>query len=236
VRRRIALIGDFSEAIVAHRAIPIALARSVEDLAADVSWDWLHSSTLSDSVAERLEPYAGIWCVPGSPYQNTAGVLAAIRFARTRPRSFLGTCGGFQHAVIEYAQACWGVAAAHPELDPAAQDAAVARLVCALVDVPGGLRFEAGSRLAAIYGTDTAAEEYHCSYGFNPRYETRLADGPLRVAARDDDGGVRAVELDGHPFFVGTLFQPERAALRGVTPPLVQAFVAAVVNSAGQSD
>jgi CTP synthase (UTP-ammonia lyase) len=236
VRRRIALIGDFSEAIVAHRAIPIALTRSVEALAVDVSWDWLHSSTLSTPLADQLETYAGIWCVPGSPYQNTAGVLEAIRFARTRPRPFLGTCGGFQHAVIEYAEACWGVAAGHPELDPATQDAAVAPLVCALVDVPGGLRFEPGSRLAAIYGTQSATEEYHCSYGFNPRYEARLAGGSLRAAAYDDDGGVRAVELDGHPFFIGTLFQPERAALRGVTPPLVKAFVAAVVGSAGQPD
>ena len=40
---------------------------------------------------------------------------------------------------------------------------------------------------------------------------------------------MRAVELDEHPFFIGTLFQPERAALREQTPPLVTAFVRAVV-------
>jgi len=228
--RRIALIGDYSDAIVAHRAIPSALALSAESLSADVSWDWVHSTALCDPIADQLEPYDGIWCVPGSPYRNTAGVLAAIRFARTRPRPFLGTCGGFQHAVIEYAEACWGVTAGHPELDPSAEDAAVAPLVCALIDVPGGLRFEARSRLAVAYGAESAAEEYHCSYGFNPRYEARLEDSPLRATARDDDGGVRAVELDGHPFFVGTLFQPERVALRGRTPPLVKAFVAAVVG------
>jgi CTP synthase (UTP-ammonia lyase) len=35
-----------------------------------------------------------------------------------------------------------------------------------------------------------------------------------------------AVELpvDVHPFFIGTLFQPERAALRGETPPFVRAL------------
>jgi CTP synthase (UTP-ammonia lyase) len=38
---------------------------------------------------------------------------------------------------------------------------------------------------------------------------------------------VRAVELDGHPFFVATLFQPERAALKGKSAPLVVAFVSA---------
>jgi CTP synthase (UTP-ammonia lyase) len=233
---RIALIGDRSEEIVAHRAIPVALQRAAEALDVNVAWDWLHSSTLRDPLAGQLDGYAGIWCVPGSPYQNTRGVLDAIRFARTRPRPFLGTCGGFQHAVIEYAQAQWGIDAGHAELDPAVRDAVIAPLLCALVDVPGGLRFEAGSQLAGAYGCDSAREEYHCSYGFNAAYESRLSEGPLRVAARDDDGGVRAVELDGHPFFVGTLFQPERAALRGRTPPLVRAFVAVVmVGSARQS-
>jgi CTP synthase (UTP-ammonia lyase) len=38
------------------------------------------------------------------------------------------------------------------------------------------------------------------------------------------------VELRDHPFFIGTLFQPERAALRGETPPLVKAFVEAVAR------
>ncbi|HEY3517054.1 MAG TPA: hypothetical protein VGL98_08400 [Gammaproteobacteria bacterium] len=45
-----------------------------------------------------------------------------------------------------------------------------------------------------------------------------------------DKGSVRAVELAYHPFFIGTLFQPERAALHGQLPPLVRAFVAAVVD------
>jgi CTP synthase (UTP-ammonia lyase) len=47
------------------------------------------------------------------------------------------------------------------------------------------------------------------------------------VTGRDPEGGVRVLELDGHPFFVATLFQPERAALRGEAPPLAVAFVRA---------
>jgi len=58
-------------------------------------------------------------------------------------------------------------------------------------------------------------------------YADRLSDGPLRVNARDDAGDVRAVELDGHPFFFATLYQPERSAFEGSTHPLIAAFVAA---------
>ena len=50
-----------------------------------------------------------------------------------------------------------------------------------------------------------------------------------------ETGEVRAIELDGHPFFVATLFQPERAALKGELAPLVVAFVAAGAAKEGRS-
>jgi CTP synthase (UTP-ammonia lyase) len=74
---------------------------------------------------------------------------------------------------------------------------------------------------------DDAVEGYRCRYGLNPEFLTQLTAGPLRVAAEDRFHEVRAVELDGHPFFVATLFQPERAALKGQIPPLIAAFVRA---------
>ena len=227
--KRIALVGDYNESRVAHRAIPIALELAVNDLRADVTFEWLPSRELQSAAEARLNPYAALWCVPGSPYENAEGVIDAIRFARLRGRPFLGTCGGFQHALLEYAQAVWGIDAMHAETNPEAEDPVIAPLVCSLVDVRGGLKFEQGSRLRTIYGSEVANEEYHCNYGLNPRYALRLQSGPLKIAARDDEGSVRAVELDEHPFFIGTLFQPERAALRDQTPPLVKAFVRAVV-------
>src|SRR5262249_7006323 len=139
--------------------------------------------------------FDGIWCVPASPYANTRGALNAIRFARESGRAFLGTCGGFQHAIMEYAEAVWGVAAAHAEVDSDAVDPVIAPLMCGLVEQSGDLYFERRSRLASIYGVASTSEEYHCRYGLNPRYAERLASGPLRVAARDAAGEVRAVEL-----------------------------------------
>ena len=41
---------------------------------------------------------------------------------------------------------------------------------------------------------------------------------------------MRAIQLKGHPFFVGTLFQPERMALKGEASPIVNALVEAVAD------
>jgi CTP synthase (UTP-ammonia lyase) len=227
VTPRIAIVGDRDPAITAHRGVDASLALMKRDGRAP-AWEWIHTSRLTGDPAELLAGFDGIWCVPGSPYSSTWGALAAIRFAREAPRVFLGTCGGFQHAMLEYAEGVWGVQhAEHAELDPEAADPVIAPLSCGLVEVQGDVVLIPGTRLARIYGAPEASEGYHCNYGLSPRYAERLASGPLRVAATDRAGELRAVELEGHPFYFATLFQPERAGLEGRRHPLIEAFVAA---------
>jgi CTP synthase (UTP-ammonia lyase) len=218
---RIAVIGDYDEAITAHRANPLALAA-----AGNATGEWIHTSKLGNDVPAQLRSFDGVWVVPGSPYANTEGALAAIEFARTSGLPFLGTCGGFQHAMIEYARGVWGVLSpAHAETDPDAEDPVITPLACSLVEARESIHFEAGSELRRIYGKDSTTEEYRCRFGLSPRYAERLSRGDLRVAARDERGDVVGVELTGHPFFVAVLFQPERAGLRGEASPLISAFV-----------
>ena len=225
----VALIGDYNPTVIAHKAIPAALDRAAAEGGFSLNWTWVHTSGLGADVVQDLGAFSAIWCVPASPYANTAGAVAAIRFARETRRPFLGTCGGFQHALLEYAEALWGLSTApHAELDPEAPEPVIAQLDCAVVEATGEVRFAPGSRLAAIYGALRATETYRCRYGLNPRYAAWLEVGPLRVSARDGSGDVRAVELEGHPFFIATLYQPERAVLTGRSHPLIAAYVAAV--------
>ncbi len=86
-----------------------------------------------------------------------------------------------------------------------------------------------GTRLAALYGLREIPATYHCNFGLNPQFETSLEHAAMQVAARDASGEVRAIELRVHPFFVGTLFQPERLALKGQNSPIVDAFVDSAV-------
>jgi CTP synthase (UTP-ammonia lyase) len=228
----IALIGDYNPAVAAHQAIPAALQRAAEDTNLLLTWTWVGTASLGTDVSSDLAPFHALWCVPASPYANTGGAIAAIRFARQTGRPFLGTCGGFQHALLEYAEAVWDVASpSHAELDPNATDPVIAPLSCSLVEASGELRFMPGSRLAAIYGMSGATETYHCRYGLNPRFAARLETGPLRVSARDHAGEIRAVELTSHPFFMATLFQPERAGLAGRSHPLISAFAVSAAQA-----
>ncbi len=219
----LALIGDYNPDVIAHQAIPVALQLAAEALGLKVDLQWV----ATDSVTP-LEGFDGFWCVPASPYRDTEGAVQAIRFAREQQRPFLGTCGGFQHAVLEYARNVLGWAdAEHGELAPQSKRAVIAPLSCALVEATDRVRLVPYTRIAEAYARLDVQEGYRCRYGINPQFLDALLEGDLIAGGHDSAGDLRAVELLGHPFFVATLFQPERAALEGITPPLVIALLKA---------
>lgn len=228
----VGLVGDYSSRVRAHVAIPRALALAAP-AGVGVKAEWVATETLAGDVGPRLTGFDALWCVPASPYASMEGALSAIRFAREGGVPFLGTCGGFQHALIEYARNELGLAAAdHAESNPEATLPLVAPLSCSLVGARGKIALAPGSRVRAVYGTDETTEQYHCNFGFNPQYRALLADSALQVTGVDEAGEVRVLELDGHPFFVATLFQPELSALSGVKHPLVEAFARAASRRA----
>jgi CTP synthase (UTP-ammonia lyase) len=225
---RICQIGDYNPEVIAHQAIPKALALAADR--GDVRPEWLPTE---DAETADLGAYDGFWCVPASPYRSMAGALRAIQFAREADRPYLGTCGGCQHAIIEYARNVLNIAnAGHTEVDPSTSEPVISNLSCALIEASEDLRVVPGSLLHKIYGADSIRETYHCSYGLNPDYLQRLTDGGLCVGVTGPSGEARAFELPSHRFFFATLFQPERSALEGRVHPLIKAFV---IAARGQS-
>ncbi len=213
---RIGLIGDFQDQHKAHSAIPKLLAASG---GAQSAWVPTDSVGSGDALAE----YDGLWCVPGMPYRSAEGVLRAIQYARMSDKPFLGTSAGFQYTILEYARHVLGLSEAdHQRTNPKAALPLISHLDAALAGVKARVHFTGGSRLHQAYRTRESVEEYHCSCGLNPRYRRLMEGAGLLVTAVDDDDEVRAVELDRHPFFVATLFQPE---LRSPSP-LAEALVA----------
>lgn len=222
----IALIGDYDPQVTAHQAIPVALGLVAEHFGQTLQLEWLATDQIhADTPLQRFD---GFWCVPASPYKSEAGALRAIRFAREHQRPFLGTCGGFQHAVLEYSRNVLGWAdAEHGETSPESARAVLTPLTCSLVEAVDGIHLRPGSLIANAYETSEIHEGYRCRYGVNPQFERELLSNRLQAVGHDCSGDLRAIELKGHPFFVATLFQPERAALKGQMPPLVRAFVEA---------
>jgi CTP synthase (UTP-ammonia lyase) len=162
-------------------------------------------------------------------------VLASIRTAREQRIPFLGTCGGLQYALLEYAHAVLGwTDAAHAEEDPLTSRALLAPLRCARIEYHNELRLEPGSRLVREEDSLRAQAAYHCRFGVNPKYLPDLLAAGWRVLAWDEEGLPVAFELETQPCHFGTLYQPEREALTGQVPTVVRAWLEAVVAARGQ--
>lgn len=223
----LALVGDYRASAVAHQAIPLAIERAAQHLGTDVNFRWLATDELGDLSAVRSSD--AVWVVPGSPYKNDEAVFATLRWAREHHRPLLGSCGGFQYAVIEYARNVLGWQdASHAETDEGGR-MVIAPLSCSLVEQRGEVRFAPGSRIAEAYGAQSSDEGYHCNFGVNPAFCEALEGENLRITSWDAAGDVRGIELTDHPFFIATLFQSERAALQNKSSPLVIAWLRAAL-------
>lgn len=222
--RRIAIIGERNLAHRAHAGIEASLELFRRDFDPGLVYDWISTALVTpDSVDEILGKATGVWCAPASPYTSTTGALLAIQYAREHMKAFLGTCGGFQHALMEYAQNVLGRDAMHQEMQPSASQPLIAKLSCSLAGAKAKVIATQG--FSEILGFAESTEEFNCNYGLNPDLEVIFKGTDLSFVARDEAGQVRAFRLARHPFFVGTLFQPERRALGEGLHPVVRTFL-----------
>lgn len=225
---RIALVGEFNPAFPPHQATVAACVHSATALKEQVLPKWMSTENLT---TEALRDFSALWIAPGSPYKNLPNTLAVIRHAREQGIPCFGTCGGFQHIVLEYARNVLGFRDAHhAEYDPYASDLFVTRLDCSLVGRELTVTFEPDSRVAGIYGALLAREQYYCNFGVNPDKAAVFESGELRVTGSCAEGEVRVVELPDHPFFIGTLFVPQLRSSLASPHPLVTAFVRAAAR------
>ncbi|HTW97984.1 MAG TPA: hypothetical protein VMD59_04365 [Acidimicrobiales bacterium] len=224
---RLALVGDRSPDVQAHARIPVLVDALQDRNGAPIELYWLHSTTVREQ--GDVAGFDGIWVVPGSPYESEAGVLTAIEAARNNGIPLLGTCGGFQHLLVEFARNVCGMRrAAHAEVEPAAEELLIVPLECSLLGEEAAVTIVAGTMAAQAMGAGPSTERYFCRYGLAARYLELLESHGLVVSGRDELGEARVVELPGHPFFVASLFQPELSSDATWVHPLIAAFAASV--------
>jgi CTP synthase (UTP-ammonia lyase) len=220
---RIGILGDFNPEFPSHHATNAAIQHAAKKLDFTVESEWIPTPALTANGAEKtLESFDGFWASPGSPYKSSDGMLKGIEFARRRDWPFLGTCGGFQYALIEFARNVLGIADADSaENNSGSKNIIVYPVACAVTGRLGDapklsgvvpeIRLRPGSYLQSFYGKDKeiVTEQFFCNFEVNPEYEWATMEAGFPVVARGEKGEIRAIESPSHRFFVATLFQPQ---------------------------
>lgn len=242
----IAVVGDFNSTFPGHVTIAPAIGHAAESLSVDAGVQWIFTRELTNqNVAKVLGEFHGLIVAPGSPYESFDGALAAIEFGRTGLRPYYGSCAGFQHALIEYARNVMGLADAHSaEYGTDSKNIVVVPVSCPVPNRPAGqpklsgavdcpettIRILPGTRAAKIYQRKKAVEEYFCNYEANLAFQSRFDAAGLRVTGVGPQGEARIVEIPAHPWFLATLFQPQRATAPGRPHPLFVDYLRAAAQ------
>jgi CTP synthase (UTP-ammonia lyase) len=221
----VGIVGDFCSDNPTHVATIHALGHAADQLDMRVVAEWL--STDDPSLLSRVRDYDALWISPGSPYKNMEPAVETIRFARENDRPVIGTCGGFQHMVIEFARNVLGHKEAHhAEYEPNASSLFITQLACSLVGKKLPVKLDSGSRAFEFYGRQAeVVEDYYCNFGLNPEHEVALETGGLRISGRDEIGEARVIEIPENRFFIGTLFVPQAQSMTSSPHPLILSFV-----------
>jgi len=239
---RIGILGDFNPEFRSHPATNDAIQHAAAKIGISVQSEWIPTPSLLDPTAQKkLESFDGLWASAGSPYKSFDGMLKGIEFARRRDWPFLGTCGGFQYALIECARNVVGIKDADTaENNSGSKNIVIYPVACAVPerkkDAPKlsgmipEIRLRPGSYLQSFYGQDTATEEFFCNFEVNPDYEWAAMEAGFPVVARGAKGEIRAIESPTHRFYIATLFQPQLSSKPKNPHPLVLAFVQAAAD------
>lgn len=230
---RIGIIGEFQAAFEPHTAISAAVshAMTADPTLPPTELDWVATTTAVNLSQEQLGSYAGWWIAPGSPYRSINGALKVIRYAREHDVPLLGTCGGYQHVVLEFARNVMGFTdAAHAEYDPYASELFITALSCSLVGRTMTVAVQPNTLAARLYPSRSVSEKYYCNFGLNLEHLPALTAAGLVVSGTDQDGEPRIIELPGHRYFLATLFVPQTSS----TPEAPHPLIVGLLRAAGR--
>jgi CTP synthase (UTP-ammonia lyase) len=170
----IGIIGDFDATNETHLATLPAIEHAALALVVIVSATWILTKQVESDGVGVLASLDALVIAPGSPYRSLKGALSSIQHARVNDIPLLGTCGGFQHVVLEFARNVLGLEDAHhAEYYPYASTLFITPLTCSLAGQTMAVHLRAETKTAAAYGVQTAEERYYCNFGLNPEYVRR---------------------------------------------------------------
>ena len=222
-------MGDFDASNATHVATNEALNHAAKHLGALLTYEWVDTDRIEPEFDTICRSYHGLLIAPGSPYKSMSGVLKIIEYARMHNVPTLGTCGGFQHMVIEFARNVLGIQdAEHAETNPYASRLVINPLTCSLKGQSLDIEIMKHSLAYNIFNTGTITENYYCNFGLNPEYQRQIDEAGFTITGSDKHKEARILELKFHPFFLATLFVPQVNSSYEKPHPIIVALLKAM--------
>ena len=244
----IAFVGKYIDLKESYKSLTEGIIHAGANLDARVNLRWIDSEKIEESnVSELLKDVDGILVAGGFGERGVLGKMQAIKFARENKIPYLGICLGMQLAMIEFARDVLGLEDANSvEFDKECKNPII-YLIDSFIDAHGKKQIRTHTSplggtmrlgayncdikpktlLSEIYGNAKSVKERHRHrYEANPKYKELFEKAGLIVSG-ESDGLVEAIELKGHPWFVGVQCHPEFTSRLTRPNPVILGFIKA---------
>ena len=247
----IATVGKYTGLSDSYLSVIKALQHSSYEVGRKLVIDWIESADLDDQTsAADPEAYAAAWellrgadgvLVPGGfGIRGIEGKIKAAEYARTNNIPYLGVCLGLQVATIEFCRNVLGMEGANStEFDADTPHPAVVFMPeISKTHMGGTMRLGTkptaflvdDCKMRRLYGgADHVDERHRHRYEVNPDFIERIEEAGLKYVGKDETGQrCEIMELEGHPYYVGTQYHPEFKSRPGrPSPPFLGLLMAA---------
>ena len=247
----IAFVGKYLDLKESYKSLTEALIHCGAHLDTRVNIEWVDSEEIEDGDTEALlADVDGVLVAGGFGERGVEGKILAIEYARTNNIPYLGICLGMQLAVVEYARNVLGLKEANSiEFNPDTKDPLI-YLIDTFMDQSGNEQIRThttpmggtmrlgeypcetkkGSLLRKAYNNKEMINERHRHrYEVNISYKEALEKSGMVISGQSN-GLIEAVEVSGHPWFLGVQFHPEFTSHLQTPNPSILAFIEAVHN------
>jgi len=247
----IAMVGKYTGLSDSYLSVIKSLQHSSYAVNRKLVIDWIESADLDDdSAAADPEVHAAAWellrnadgiLVPGGfGVRGIEGKIKAAEYARTEKVPYLGVCLGLQVATIEFCRNVLGMEGANSTEfnEDTPHPVVVFMPEISKTHMGGTMRLGTkptpflvdDCRIRRLYGgADHVDERHRHRYEVNPDLIEQIEAAGLKYVGKDETGQrCEIMELDDHPYFVGTQYHPEFKSRPGrPSPPFLGLLKAA---------
>mgnify|MGYP001340254579 FL=1 len=228
----IAVAGKYTDLADSYLSVIKALQHASFKVNRKLVIDWIESSDLDEeakesdpdsheSAWELLKSANGILVPGGFGIRGIEGKIKAAEYARLNKVPYLGVCLGLQVATIEFCRNVLGLEGANStEFEEDSKNPAVVFMPeISKTHMGGTMRLGTkptpflvdDCKMRRLYGGGSHVDERHRHrYEVNPELISDIEGAGLVFVGKDETGErCEIMELEGHPYYVGTQYHPE---------------------------
>jgi len=237
----IAICGKYTSLHDSYISILEALNHCRAHLSVKINLKWIDTSNLNQQLIESLKEVNGVIVPGGFGTRGVEGKIIVIKYARENNLPFLGLCYGMQLAIVEFGRNVCGLNNANStEIDAQTEHPVIDILQDQkeITEKGGTMRLgkfpavlKEGTKVYEIYGQEQISERHRHRYEVNPKYLKLLEEkGIIFSGVSSDKKLVEFIELQNHPFFIGTQAHPEFKSRFENPAPLFVEFIKSCIK------